>query len=51
MSSLTTSKFVIIFVRLILGKFGFDGFAGFQQKIDVRYEFGLKVILKDLGCK
>ena len=48
---LTTGKFVIIFVRLILGKFGFDGFAGFRQKIDVRYEFVLKVILKDLGCK
>ena len=47
----TTSKFVIAFVRLILGKVQVDGFTGAQQKTDTRYEFGLKIILKGLGCK
>ena len=38
-----TSEFVIAFVRLILVKVGLT--------VDVRYEFGLKVVLKGLGCK
>ena len=44
-----TSKFVILFVRLILRKLGFDGFTGPRRKIEGRYEFGLIVILKGLG--
>ena len=47
----TTSKFVIVFVRLILIKMGVDRFTGPGLKIDIKYELGLKVILKDLGCK
>ena len=42
----TTSKFLFAFVRLILARVGVDGFTGPRQEIDVRYEFGLKVILK-----
>ena len=44
----TASKFVIVFVRLILGKMGFDGFTGPQRKIDGQYKFSLKIILKRL---
>ena len=47
----TTSKFLIVFVKLILGKVGVDGFTAPRREIDIRYEFDLKVILKDLGCK
>ena len=47
----TTSKFLIVFVRLILRKVVVDGFSRPRQEIDIRYGFDLKVILKDLGCK
>ena len=47
----TTGKFVIAFVRLILGKVGVDGFTGPRRESDIRYECDLKVVLKDLGCK
>ena len=39
----TTGKLVIVFVRLILGKAGVNGFTGPRQEIDIRYEFDLKV--------
>ena len=32
----TTSKFVIVFVRLILRKGGVDAFTGPRQEIDIR---------------
>ena len=38
-------------VRLILRKIWVDGFTGPQRKVEVRYEFGLKVVLKSLGYK
>ena len=38
-----TSTFVIILVRLVLGKVRADGFTGPRRKIDVRDEFGFKV--------
>ena len=47
----TTGKFVIVLVRLILGKLGVDGFTGPRRESDIRYECDLKVVLKDLGCK
>ena len=47
----TASTFLIVFVRLILGKVGLDGFTGPRREIDIRHEFDLKVILKGLGCK
>ena len=47
----TTGKFLIVFVRLILGKMGVDGFTRPHQESDIRYEFELKVLLKGLGCK
>ena len=43
-----TGKFVIVFVRLILGKVGVDVVTGPQREIDIRYEFDLKVNLKGL---
>ena len=46
-----TSKFPVVFVRLILGKNGVNGVTGSRREIDIRYEFDLKVILKGLGCK
>ena len=46
-----TSKFPIVFLRLILGKVGVDGFTRLRGEIDMTYEFDLKVILKDLRCK
>ena len=46
-----TGKFVIVFVRLILGKVGVDGFTGPRRESDIRYECDLKVVLKDLGWK
>lgn len=45
----TTSK--IVFVIVIMRKVGVDGFTEPRREIDIRYEFGLKVILKDLGYK
>ena len=47
----TTSKFLIVFVKFILGKVGVDRFAGPRWKTDIKYEFGLKILLKNLGCK
>ena len=47
----TTFKFVIVFVRLIVGKLGVDGFTEPRRKSDIRYECDLKVVLKYLGCK
>ena len=47
----TAHKFLIVFVRLILGKVGVDGFTGSRGKSDITYEFYLKVVLKSLGCK
>ena len=47
----TTSKFLIVFVRLILGKVGVDVFTDPRRESDVRYEFDLKVVLKGLGWK
>ena len=47
----TTGKFLIVFVRLILGQVGVGGFTGPGRKSDIRYEFDLKVVLKGLGWK
>ena len=47
----TTSKLLIDFLRLVFGKVGADGVTGPRREIDIGYEFNLKVILKDLGCK
>ena len=47
----TASKFVVVFIRLILGKVGLEEFTGPQRKIDVRCEIDFKVVLKDLLCK
>ena len=44
----TTGKFLIVFVRLILGKVGFDGFTEPRRESDIRYEFDLRVVLKSL---
>ena len=46
----TTRKYSIACVRLILGKVWDDGFTGPQRETDARYEFGFKLILKNLGC-
>ena len=40
----TTGKFVIVLVRLILGKLGVDRFTGLQREIDIRYECDLKIV-------
>ena len=42
----TTTKFVIVFVRLILGKVEVDGFNGSRQKTDFRSEFLKGFIVK-----
>ena len=42
----TTSKFLIVFARLILGEKGVDGVIEPRREIDIRYEFDLKIILK-----
>ena len=42
----TASKFLTVFVGLILGKKEVDGFTGPQRESDIRYEFELKVLLK-----
>ena len=47
----TTVKFVIVFVRFILGQLGVDGFTGPRRESDIRYECDLKIVLKCLGCK
>ena len=47
----TISKFVIAFVRLIMGKVWIDVVTAPRRKIDVGYEFDLKVTLKGLGHK
>ena len=47
----TRGKFLIVFVRLILGKKEVVGVTGPRRDIDIRYEFDLKVILKYLGFK
>ena len=43
----TRGKFLIVFVRLILGKVGVDGFTGPLRESDIRYEFDLKVANRD----
>ena len=47
----TTGKFLIVFVRLILGKKGVDGFTETPRESDIGYEFGLNILLKSLGCQ
>ena len=47
----TTGKFVIVLVRLILGKLEVDGFTVPRRENDIRYECNLKIVLKGLGCK
>ena len=47
----TTGKFVIVLVRLILGKLGVDRFTGPRRESDIRHECDLKVVLNGLGCK
>ena len=47
----TTGKFLIVFVRLILGKVEVDGFTGPRWESDIRYECDLKVVLKGWGWK
>ena len=44
-------KFLIVFLRLILGKVRVDGFTRPRWENDIRYEFELKELLKGLGCK
>ena len=46
----TKSKFLFVYVRLILGKVGVDRVTESRQEIDIRYEFHLKVVLNGLGC-
>ena len=41
----TTGKFLIVFVRLILGKKGLTELPGQMPEIDMRHEFDLKVDL------
>ena len=40
----TASKFLIAFVRLILGKEKVDRVTELRREIDIRYEFDLKII-------
>ena len=47
----TTGKFLIVFVRLILGIVGFDVFTQLPRESDIRYEFELKILLKGLECQ
>ena len=46
----TIGKSLIIFVRIILGKMGVDGSTEPRRESDIKYDFYLKTILKDLGC-
>ena len=48
---LTKSKFVIIFVTLMLRKMVVDEFIGPQLETSFRYENNFELILKVLGCK
>ena len=45
-----TDKFLIVFVRLILGKVAVDGFTGQRWESAIRYECYLKVVLNGLDC-
>ena len=45
------SKFAIACVRMILGKVRVEGLTGQRRETNVRYEFGFKKNLKNLGCK
>ena len=45
----TTSKFPIVFLRLVFGKRGLTELPGTRREMDVRYEYDLKVILKVYG--
>ena len=47
----TAGIFLIVFVRLILGKMGVDRFTRPHQESGIKYEFELKLLLKGLGCK
>ena len=47
----TIGIFLIIFVRLLLGKMGVDGFTAPRRESDIRYECDLKGVLKGLWCK
>ena len=47
----TAGKFLIDFVKWILGKVSVEGVTRLRRDIDIRHEFDLKVILKSLGCK
>ena len=47
----TTSKFLVAFVRLILGKVGVDVFTGPPGEINIRNKFDSKVNVKGLGRK
>ena len=47
----TTGKFVIVFVRFILGKVWVDGFTGPSRESYIRYECDLTVVLKGFGFK
>ena len=47
----TRGKFLIFFLRMILGKVGVDGFIGPRRESDIIYEYDLKVVLKGLGYK
>ena len=46
----TADKFLIVFVRLMFGKVGVDGFTGPWRESGIKYEFDLKVVLKGLAC-
>ena len=46
----TTCKFLIVFVRLILGKVRVGRFTGPQQESGVRHEFDLKIVIKGLSA-
>ena len=48
---LTKSKFVIIFVTLMLRKMVVDEFIGPQLETSIRYENNFELILKVIGCK
>ena len=45
-----TNKFLVLFVRLVLGKV-VDGVTGPRREIGIRHEFNLKIILKALQSK
>ena len=47
----TTGRNLIVFVRLIFGKVGVDGYTGTRRESDFRYECDLKIELKRLGSK